>query len=104
MYDGSAVARENGAYIPAQALKYVASDSGSGIADCYVRMPGTAYYTDYVSGAQLTAEGTYYFKCIDRAGNVSEVTSVTLDKTEPKGLLYAGGTGIPKEAQQMQSI
>lgn len=95
VYDGSTVARENGAYIPAQALKYVASDSGSGIADCYVRMPGTAYYTDYVSGAQLTAEGTYYFKCIDRAGNVSEVTSVTLDKTEPKGLLYAGGTIIP---------
>lgn len=91
LYGGTAV-RESGDYAKADYVKYIASDTGSGIAGCYVKMPGSSYYTDYASGTQLINEGTYYFKCMDFSGNMSPVVSITLDRNAPTGTLYAGET------------
>lgn len=91
LYGGTAV-RESGDYAKAEYVTYIASDTGSGIAGCYVKMPGTSYYTSYASGTQLINEGTYCFKCMDRSGNTSSVVSITLDRSAPTGTLYAGET------------
>ena len=92
LYGGTST-KSSGSYTNASYVKYVASDSYSGIANCYVRMPGSSYYSAYASGTQLATEGTYYFYSVDRSGNYSSTVSITLDKTKPTGTLY-GGTSV----------
>ena len=46
----------SGGYTNASYVKYVASDSNSGVANCYVRKPGSSSYVSYTSGSQLTTE------------------------------------------------
>lgn len=92
---GGTTSKSSGSYTNASYVKYVASDSYSGIANCYVRMPGSSSYTSYASGTQLATEGTYYFYSVDKSGNASATLSITLDKTKPTGTLY-GGTSIIK--------
>ncbi len=87
---GGTVSKSSGSYTNASYVKYVPSDSHSGISSIYVRKPGSSSYVSYTSGSQLTAEGTYYFYCIDRAGNTSATVSITLDRTIPTGTLYGG--------------
>ena len=82
----------SGGYTNASYVKYVASDSNSGVANCYVRKPGSSSYVAYTSGSQLTTEGTYYFYCVDKAGNTSSTSSITLDRSAPSGTLYGGLT------------
>ena len=89
LYGGTTV-KSSGGYTNASYVKYVPSDSHSGIANIYVRKPGSSSYVAYTSGSQLTAEGTYYFYSIDRAGNSSATVSITLDRTLPTGTLYGG--------------
>lgn len=89
---GGTTSRSSGSYVNSSYVKYVASDSYSGIANCYVRMPGSSSYTSYASGTQLATEGTYYFYSVDRSGNSSSTVSITLDKTKPSGTLYGGTT------------
>lgn len=89
---GGTTSRSSGSYVNSSYVKYVASDSYSGIANCYVRMPGSSSYTSYASGTQLATEGTYYFYSVDRSGNASSTVSITLDKTKPNGTLYGGTT------------
>ena len=89
LYGGTSV-KSSGSYTNADYVKYVASDSESGISACYVKMPNTSYFTSYPSGSQLTAEGTYQFYCIDKSQNQSSTVTITLDKTKPTGTLYAG--------------
>ena len=91
---GGTTSKSSGAYTNASYVKYVASDSYSGIANCYVRMPGSSSYTNYASGTQLATEGTYYFYCVDRSGNVSTTLNITLDKTNPTGTLYGGSSVV----------
>lgn len=91
LYGGTTV-KSTGGYSNASYVKYVASDSHSGVANCYVRKPGTTSYVAYTSGTQLTAEGTYYFYCTDKSGNTSSTVSITLDRTAPTGTLYGGTT------------
>ncbi len=91
LYGGTTV-KSTGGYSNASYVKYVASDSHSGVANCYVRKPGSSSYVAYTSGTQLTAEGTYYFYCIDKSGNTSSTVSITLDRTAPTGTLYGGTT------------
>lgn len=91
LYGGTTV-KSTGGYSNASYVKYVASDSHSGIANCYVRKPGSSSYVAYTSGTQLTAEGTYYFYCTDKSGNTSSTVSITLDRTAPTGTLYGGTT------------
>lgn len=93
LYGGTSL-KSSGGYTNAQYVKYVASDSGSGIAYCYVRMPGSSVYTAYASGTQLATEGTYYFYCKDHSGNASSAVSITLDKTKPAGTLYGGADTV----------
>ena len=82
----------SGGYTNASYVKYVASDTNSGVANCYVRKPGSSSYVAYTSGSQLTTEGTYYFYCVDKAGNTSSTSTITLDKSIPWGTLYGGAT------------
>ncbi len=91
---GGTVSKPNGAYTNADYIKYVASDSGSGIADCYVKMPGSSAYTVYASGTHLATEGTYFFYCKDYANNQSSTVTITLDKTKPTGTLYGGANAV----------
>ena len=89
LYGGTST-KSSGSYTNASYVKYVASDSHSGIANVYVKKPGSSSYVAYTSGTQLTAEGTYYFYCVDRSGNSSSTVNITLDKTTPTGTLYGG--------------
>ena len=91
---GGTVSEPSGAYTNADYIRYVASDSGSGIADCYVKMPGSSAYTVYASGMQLATEGTYSFYCKDYANNQSSTVTITLDKTKPTGTLYGGADTV----------
>ena len=91
---GGTVSKPSGAYTNAEYIKYVASDSGSGISDCYVKMPGSSAYTVYASGTQLATEGTYFFYCKDYANNQSSTVTITLDKTKPTGTLYGGANVV----------
>ena len=91
LYGGTST-KTSGSYTNASYVKYTASDSRSGIANVYVKMPGASYYTAYSSGTQLATEGTYSFYCVDKAGNQSSTVTITLDKTKPVGTLYAGSS------------
>lgn len=91
---GGTTSKSSGSYTNASYVKYTASDSYSGIANCYVKMPGASYYTAYSSGTQLATEGTYYFYSVDKSGNQSSTVSITLDKTKPTGTLYGGSSII----------
>lgn len=90
---GGTTSKSSGSYTNASYVKYTASDSYSGIANIYVRMPNSSYYTAYSSGTQLATQGTYYFYCIDKSGNTSSTVSITLDTSKPTGTLY-GGTSV----------
>ena len=91
LYGGTST-KSSGSYTNASYVKYTASDSVSGVNAIYVKMPGSSYYTSYSSGTQLATEGTYYFYCVDKAGNQSSTVSITLDNTNPTGVLYAGSS------------
>ena len=85
---GGTTSYASGSYVSAPYIKYVASDSGSNVSSCYVKMPGASYYTTYASGTQLATEGTYYFYSVDRSGNVSPTVNITLDCTKATGTIY----------------
>lgn len=93
LYGGTTV-KSSGSYTNAAYVKYIASDANSGIANCYVKMPGSSSYTAYASGTQLATEGTYSFYAIDKAGNQTAVVSITLDKTKPTGTIYGGSSAL----------
>ena len=93
LYGGTSV-KSSGSYVNADYVKYVASDSASGISACYVKMPNTTYFTSYTNGSQLTAEGKYEFYCQDKSLNKSSTVTITLDKTKPTGTLYAGSSVV----------
>ncbi|MBO5480621.1 MAG: hypothetical protein J6A63_05505 [Clostridia bacterium] len=76
-------------------MKYVASDSGSGVSRVYVKKPGSSSFVSYTNDSQLTAEGTYYFKAYDAAGNITTTThEITLDLTAPVGQLKANSVNV----------
>lgn len=87
----------DGAYTKAAHVSYTASDELSGIAKCYVRMPGSNSFAEFAGGTRLATEGEYFFYAVDRAGNQSRTLSVTLDKTEPEGILYSGESEIASD-------
>lgn len=86
-------ARGSGSITNKSYVKYVATDTGSGIASVYVQKPGSSAFTAYTNGAELTAEGTYRFKAYDAAGNVTATThEITLDTSAPNCSIYCGDT------------
>lgn len=93
LYAGTTT-KASGGYTNADYVKYVASDNDSGIANCYVKMPNSSYYSNYASGTQLATEGLYQFYCVDKSGNQSSVVTITLDKSKPTGTLYGGSSAV----------
>ena len=91
---GGTSSKSSGSSTNASYVKYVASDAHSGVANCYVRKPGSGTFTSYTPETQLTAEGTYTFYCTDKAGNISEYYSVTVDRQAPSGQLYVDGKAV----------
>lgn len=94
LFGGTAV-KSSGTYTNADYIKYTASDSNSGLEECYVKMPGSSSYSAYASGTQLATEGTYSFYSKDKSGNQSTTVTITLDKTKPTGTLYGGANVVP---------
>ena len=94
LYGGTSVIKASGDTTNAAYIRYLASDSHSGVANCYVKMPNSTSYSLYASGTQLSAEGTYYFYSVDKSTNHSSTLSVTLDKSKPTGTLYAETSAI----------
>jgi hypothetical protein len=87
----SVSARGSGSITNKDYVKYKASDSGSGIDKVYVLKPGGLAFTLYTNDSQITEDGTYFFKAVDKAGNVTTTThEITLDKTPPAGFIYTG--------------
>lgn len=82
LYGGANIV-SNGSTTNAGYIKFVGSDSSSGIKNLYVKTPKATSYTKYTSGSQYAVDGTYSFYCEDNSGNVSETYTITLDKTPP---------------------
>ena len=71
-------------------IKYTATDTG-GISYLQVQMPNSSSWTSYTSGTALSSyNGWYYFRAVDKAGNVSSTSSVYYDATVSSGTLYDG--------------
>jgi len=72
----------SGGKTSASSLYYSASDTG-GLAACYVKVPGSSSYVEYVNGSSLTTSGQYSFYCVDLAGNTSSTYTVLMDHDAP---------------------
>lgn len=77
----------NGSFTNTPFIMFLPNDA-LGLSATYVKKPNASSYVSYASGAQLTAEGTYAFYCVDRAGNISQTYTVTLDRHIPAAQLY----------------
>ena len=94
VYDAGG-ARGSGSITNKSYVKYVATDTGSGVGTVYVRKPGLSAFTTYTNSSQLITEGKYYFKAYDKAGNITSTThEITLDLTAPVGQLKANGVNV----------
>ncbi len=82
LYGGTSTVASGGK-TNANYVKFVPSDSMSGIKSIYVQTPSSSGYESYTSGSQLAEEGTYSFYCTDAAGNFSMIYTVILDKSAP---------------------
>ena len=89
LYSGT-TAVSSGTKSTAGYIKYVATDTGSGIKTCYVSKDGATYGT-YSNGTQITASGNYSFYSVDAASNSSFVVNIFLDNTAP-ALSVSGGS------------
>lgn len=82
LYGGTSTVASGGK-TNANYVKFVPSDSMSGIKSIYVQTPSSSGYESYTSGSQLAEGGTYSFYCTDAAGNFSMIYTVILDKSAP---------------------
>ena len=64
-------------------IKFVPSDTLSGIKTSYIKPPGATAYTSYMATSQFTTNGEYSFYCVDNAGNRSMTYTATLDNVAP---------------------
>lgn len=92
LYGGTSIISSGGS-TNASYIKFVPSDN-IGISITYVKKPGATSYVTYTSGTQFTAEGTYSFYSVDKAGNTSATYTVTLDRQIPTAQLYVDGKPI----------
>lgn len=76
--DGDAV--ESGSYTNGQKIQFVSN----GI--CFVKKPGTSYFTVYDSDTELTAEGRYEFYATDEVGEKTETYVVIVDREAVVGM------------------
>lgn len=79
----------SGSSVKGAYIKFIATDSRSGVANCYVKAPGETSYKSYTSNSPLTTEGVYHFYIVDRAGNQSSTYSIALDNVTASADSYA---------------
>lgn len=79
----------SGSSVKGAYIKFIATDSLSGVANCYVKAPGETSYKSYTSNSPLTTEGVYHFFIVDRAGNQSSTYSIALDNVTASADSYA---------------
>lgn len=80
-----------------QTFSYTATDSGSGISYLQYKKPGSSSWATYTDGYTIPStftNGTYQFRAVDKAGNISATRSVTLDTTQPTMTIYSGTTSV----------
>ena len=80
-----------------QTFSYSATDSGSGISYLQYKKPGSSSWLTYTSGTSISASaasGTYQFRAVDKAGNISATKSITLDSSKPTMTLYSGDVSV----------
>ena len=71
-------------------IKYSASDTG-GVSYLQVLAPNSDSWTTYSSGTYLSSYyGWYYFRAVDKAGNISSTMSVCYDPVSPTVNIYGG--------------
>jgi uncharacterized protein (DUF427 family) len=90
--NGSAIA--SGSYVRSS-FSYVASDSGSGVANVYYKAPTSSGFVAYSSGSIIpsdSGDGLYQFYSVDKAGNVSSTMSVFLETAAPTVKLFRNGS------------
>lgn len=64
-------------------LTFTPSDDRSGIATSYIKGGSYSSYTGFTGSLTITSEGTYSVYTKDKAGNVSETYTITIDATLP---------------------
>lgn len=69
--------------VSGNAIMYLAKDSISGIKRVYVKTPNGSYFRECENQRRFIEEGTYYFCCMDNAGNRSQSIMLILDNTIP---------------------
>lgn len=77
--DGSIVT--SGSIVKANSIKFVASDSLSGVGTIYVERNGSK--SVYTNGSELASDGEYSFYFYDQAQNLSATYKITRDTTAP---------------------
>ena len=80
-----------------QTFSYSATDSGSGISYLQYKKPSSSSWLTYTSGTSISssaASGTYQFRAVDKAGNISATKSITLDSSKPTMTLYSGDVSV----------
>lgn len=68
------------------AFEYYAEDDLSGVDYCEYKTPSNSAWQRYTFGTSIprnNGNGTYSFRCVDNAGNVSDITTLTLDTVSP---------------------
>lgn len=86
LYTGDAEVK-SGTITNAENVRFIPYDA-IGLSQTYVKKPDSNAYESYESGMEFTQEGTYEFYSVDKAMNVSETYTVTLDRQIPKAQLY----------------
>lgn len=87
---------ESGSYIDTS-FSYVATDTGSGIRECYYRSPVSDSFVQYSSGSIIpnsSEEGWYEFYSVDKAGNESRHSKVYLETTKPVVSILRNGKEV----------
>lgn len=79
---GEDEALDNGGQTNAKYIQYVGKDE-AGIEAVYVKKPQSNQYEQCLNEEKFFEDGTYYFYCVDLAGNLSTTQYVTLDHTAP---------------------
>ena len=80
-----------------QTFSYTASDSGSGISYLQYKTPGSSSWSTYTDGYTIPptfTNGTYQFRAVDKAGNISATKSIVLDSKQPTMTLYSGDVSV----------
>ena len=87
--DSSGSTLSSGSYTN-KPVKYTATDTG-GISYLQVQLPNSSSWTSYASGTELSEYyGWYYFRAVDKAGNVSATLGVCYDPIAPTVTVYGG--------------